>query len=149
MIERFNIRAYLLITNEKGDLLVSDERIAGSLYTKFPGGGLEFGEGIAECLHREAMEEFGQRIELLGHLYTTDFFVESRFLPGDQVIAVYYLAHFAETPRFRTSTLQHDFEGLKDGEESFRWVPKEEIGPDLFSFETDRKALELWMANHL
>jgi hypothetical protein len=48
----FTIRVYgLLIHN--GFMLVSDELIRGHRITKFPGGGLEFGEGTKDCLIRE------------------------------------------------------------------------------------------------
>ena len=39
----FNIRVYGVLQNKNGDVLVSDEFIRGNQYTKFPGGGLEFG----------------------------------------------------------------------------------------------------------
>jgi hypothetical protein len=33
-------------------------------------------------LHREALEEFGQEVEVLRQFYTLENFVESRFVPG-------------------------------------------------------------------
>ena len=48
----FNIRVYGILINEQHQLLVSDEYIRGNYYTKFPGGGLEFGEGTRDCLVR-------------------------------------------------------------------------------------------------
>ncbi|HET9278185.1 MAG TPA: NUDIX domain-containing protein [Flavitalea sp.] len=53
----FNIRVYGILINEKKQVLVSDEFIRGSYYTKFPGGGFEFGEGTGNCLKREFKEE--------------------------------------------------------------------------------------------
>ena len=52
-MNRFNIRVYGLLINEQKQVLVSDELIRGSYITKFPGGGLEFGEGTRNCLQRE------------------------------------------------------------------------------------------------
>ena len=54
-MNRFNIRVYGLLINEQKQVLVSDELIRGSYITKFPGGGLEFGEGTRNCLQREFM----------------------------------------------------------------------------------------------
>ncbi len=86
----FNIRVYGILKDIKNRVLVSDEFIRGSYYTKFPGGGLEFGEGLIDGLKREFREETGIEIEVTSHLYTTDFFVESLYdLHADsQVIAV-------------------------------------------------------------
>lgn len=67
------IRVYGIYINEREEVLLSDEFIYGREVTKFPGGGLEFGEGTRECLEREMMEETGHRFEVLDHLYTTDF----------------------------------------------------------------------------
>ncbi|MFN5439619.1 MAG: NUDIX hydrolase, partial [Bacteroidota bacterium] len=41
----FNIRVYGILISDDNQVLVSDEFIRGNYYTKFPGGGLEFGEG--------------------------------------------------------------------------------------------------------
>ncbi len=60
-------------------MLVSDEFIRGSYYTKFPGGGLEFGEGTRDCLKREFMEEMNLNVLVGDHIYTTDYFQMSAF----------------------------------------------------------------------
>ena len=77
----FTIRVYGILMNDKNQVLVSDEYIRGNYYTKFPGGGLEFGEGTRDCLKREFMEEMGLKVEVGEHLYTTDFFQMSAFRP--------------------------------------------------------------------
>lgn len=87
-------RVYGVYINEKRQVLVSDELIRGEIYCKFPGGGLEFGEGTKECLKREFKEELSQDILVKEHIYTSDFFVESAFATGTQVISIYYLVDF-------------------------------------------------------
>jgi ADP-ribose pyrophosphatase YjhB (NUDIX family) len=75
------VRVYGLLIDEQEQVLVSDEYIRGNYYTKFPGGGLEFGEGLREGLTREFQEEMQLNIEVLDHLYTTDFFQRSALTP--------------------------------------------------------------------
>jgi 8-oxo-dGTP pyrophosphatase MutT (NUDIX family) len=86
----FNVRVYGLLIDDSKKVLVSDEYIRGSYYTKFPGGGLEFGEGTRDCLRREFMEELNLEVEVTEHIYTTDFFQMSAFTPDQQIIAIYY-----------------------------------------------------------
>lgn len=88
-INSFNIRVYGLIL-ESGSILLSKELIMGEEVIKFPGGGLEHGEGLIECLNREFEEEMGQRIYNVKHYYTTDFFQRSSFKLTDQLISIYY-----------------------------------------------------------
>lgn len=88
----FNLRVYGILINEKKQVLVSDEFIRGSYYTKFPGGGLEFGEGTRDCLKREFMEEMNLEVKVTDHVYTTDFFQMSAFTPDQQIISIYYFA---------------------------------------------------------
>ena len=88
-INSFNIRVYGLIL-ESGSILLSKELIMGEEVIKFPGGGLEHGEGLIEGLNREFEEEMGQRIYNVKHYYTTDFFQRSSFKLTDQLISIYY-----------------------------------------------------------
>ena len=85
---RFNIRVYgIWIQDNK--VLVNEEKIRDKIITKFPGGGLHWGEGIIDCLKREWIEELNINIEPLGHFYTTDFFQRSAY-DNSQVISIYY-----------------------------------------------------------
>lgn len=88
-ISSFNIRVYGLII-ESGSILLSKELIMGEEVFKFPGGGLEYGEGLIDALSREFEEEMGQKIYNVKHYYTTDFFQRSSFKYTDQLLSIYY-----------------------------------------------------------
>ena len=90
-ITAFNLRTYAIII-DNGNLPLSKELIKGKESIKFPGGGVEFGEGIIAALKREAMEEMNVELNNIQHFYTTDFFQQSAFNPKDQLISIYYTA---------------------------------------------------------
>lgn len=127
-IEHFTIRVYALIINEDKEILVSDEFQKGMKMTKFPGGGMHFGEGTIDCIKREALEEFGQEIEVIDHFYTTEFFQQAYFYPDHQVISIYYLARFKKDIDFRISKQAFDFVTMSEGAISFRWLPIDNLG---------------------
>ncbi len=106
----FNIRVYGILINDDRQVLVSDEKIRGGFYTKFPGGGLEFGEGTRDCLAREFMEEMNLKIKVGDHIYTTDFYQMSAFNPNHQIISIYYYAHALEDIRVPLRTQPFDFD---------------------------------------
>jgi ADP-ribose pyrophosphatase YjhB (NUDIX family) len=144
----FNVRVYGLLINEQKQVLVADEMIKGKLYTKFPGGGLEFGEGTRECLSREFLEEMSLKVEVTDHLYTTDFFQLSAFSPGHQIISIYYLVEALEPIRVRLSTEIHQFdedqlEQYKRNEqiESFRFISWDNLTEDCMTLPIDKVAV--------
>jgi len=106
----FNIRVYGVLINEQKQVLVSDEYIRGSYYTKFPGGGLELGEGTKDCLKREFKEEMDLEVEIGAHLYTTDFYQVSAFNPEHQIISIYYLVKALEDIKVPLRTKEFDFD---------------------------------------
>lgn len=57
---------------------------------KLPGGGLEFGESVKECLDRELQEELNLCIESIEHFYTQEDFICSGLYPNEQLFTVYY-----------------------------------------------------------
>ncbi len=98
MINRLNIRVYGILKDNDNHILIVDEQIGDFKFTKFPGGGLELGEGTKACLEREFMEECNLAIEVKEHIYTTDFFQPSAFKLGDQLIAIYYAVEAKNKP---------------------------------------------------
>jgi len=138
-MSQFTIRVYFLLRDESGlCLLLSDERIGEGEFTKFPGGGLEWGEGPVECALREAREELGQDIEVTSHFYTTDFFVESQFHPRTQVISIYYNARLIGPQIFQTTERPFGFVNIEGREESFRWVEISKLKDADLDFPIDR-----------
>lgn len=145
----FNVRVYGLLINDLNELLITDEQEYGMRFTKFPGGGLELGEGLTEGLKREFMEECNAEIVILSHFYTTDFFVKSAF-NDTQVISVYYLVKNMNDLTFPIKSKVFDFdkaegEGEGDGDllQSFRWLKLSEMSAADFTFPADKHVAEL------
>ena len=141
----FNLRVYGLLLGANKQVLVSDEYIRGHYYTKFPGGGLEFGEGTRDCLKREFLEEMNLKIEPTDHIYTTDFFQPSAFRKGDQIISIYYYVKplQAITAPLRNAPFQFDEREMKmyeaTGEtETFRFINSEDFNADCMTLPIDK-----------
>ena len=151
----FNIRVYGILFNEQHQLLVSDEYIRGDYYTKFPGGGLEFGEGTRDCLLREFKEEMDLNVEVGDHIYTTDFFQLSAFNPEHQIISIYYFASALEPIRcpLRTSLFDFDSNQLevynRTGEtETFRFIDIDKLTPDMVTLPIDKIVVQLLLNDY-
>ena len=142
-IRKFNIRVYGLIINDKREVLISDEFQIDMKMTKFPGGGLDFGEGPADCIRRECLEELGQEVEIIDHFYTTDFFQQALFYPDQQLISIYYRIRFKDSVKFKISENAFDFAEMKNGNQSFRWVPINELSADDLTFPVDKHVANL------
>ena len=138
-MEQFTIRVYAIIINEKNEVLLSDEFVLKRKITKFPGGGLEFGEGTIDCLKRELKEETGQEIEIIKHIYTTDFFQPALHNPEIQVISIYYQAKFKDKIKFKISSKPFDFEDMKEGTQSFRFKSLNKLSENDLSLPIDKK----------
>ena len=120
---RFTIRVYGLLLHQ-GKVLVADEIIKGQRITKFPGGGLEYGEGTKDCLVREIREEIGVEAFDVEHFYTTDFFQRSTFHTEEiQVLSIYYTFHVHAPEALPVVATPFDFSEVMQGAEVFRWLP--------------------------
>jgi 8-oxo-dGTP diphosphatase len=142
-IRKFNIRVYGIATNKHNEVLLTDEFRLNMRMTKFPGGGLEFGEGTVDCLKRECREELNSEIAVVRHFYTTDYFQPTTLLDEpQQLISIYYLITIPNSEEIVTADRKFDFENV-DGAQAFRWVKIEELKPEDLTFPIDRKVLEL------
>ncbi|HSH52803.1 MAG TPA: NUDIX domain-containing protein [Bacteroidales bacterium] len=142
-IKHFVIRVYGIFFNQKKEILISDEFQKNMKMTKFPGGGMYFGEGPIDCLKREAVEEFGQEIIVAEHFYTTDYFQPAFFYDNYQLISIYYFAKFKEPVKFKISTKPYDFSELKNGNMSFRWMPLRKISEEDMTLPIDKRVLKM------
>jgi len=146
----FNVRVYGLLFRHvagQSEVLISDEQEYGTRFTKFPGGGLEFGEGLIDGLKREFLEECNAEVEVLEHFYTTDFFVKSAFNES-QVISVYYIVKNTSDLNLTIKTVVFDFDGEGDVLQSFRWVKVADLDVKDFLFPTDQYVAELLKNNY-
>lgn len=151
----FNLRVYGILINEEKQVLVSDEFIRGNYITKFPGGGLEFGEGTRDCLQREFMEEMNLKVGIGNHIYTTDYFQLSAFNPEHQIISIYYFAKPLEEIKIPLRTKPFDFdeqqmkvyEATKETE-TFRFIEWNDFSSASVTLPIDKIVASLIKASH-
>ena len=136
----FNVRVYGLLINDQNEVLLSDEFEYHKKFTKFPGGGLEFGEGLLDGLKREFIEECNAEVEVISHFYTTDFYEKSLF-NDSQVISVYYMVKAIYPLQLNFKTEIFDFD--VNSKQSFRWVKIDAITEQNVTFRTDQTVVKL------
>ncbi len=141
----FNLRVYGIMLGENKEVLVADEYIRGNYYTKFPGGGLEFGEGTRDCLKREFKEEMDLEVEVTDHIYTTDYFQMSAFNPEHQIISIYYFVKALEPIKVPLRDCEFDFDEQqlaiyreKGETETFRFIPWQEFSDACVTLPIDK-----------
>lgn len=141
----FNVRVYGILLNDENEVLISDEKTSNVSFTKFPGGGLEYGEGLLDALKREFMEECQLDIDIVRHVYTTDFYEKSSFNES-QILSVYYEVKAAGPITFEVKASPFDFSREKQQEkmEVFRFVPARALAAEELTFKTDKKAWEIF-----
>ncbi len=147
----FNVRVYGILINEAKQILVSDELVRRKYITKFPGGGLEVGEGTRDCLKREFKEEMNLNVSVGDHIYTTDFYQRSAFHPDHQIISIYYYAKPLEEITVPLRIKEFDFDEAqlniykeKNEIETFRF-----IGWDSLSAESVTLPIDKFVVNML
>lgn len=146
----FTIRAYgLLLNAERTQVLVADELIKGQRITKFPGGGLEYGEGLKDCVIREIREEIGMEALEVEHFYTTDFFQQSAFHSTPlQVVSVYYTFSVADPEAIPVVDVPYMGIMGPGDQEVFRWAPLAQAAEEAVSLPIDRHVWRLLRQRH-
>ncbi len=136
----WNLRVYGLLIKD-GKVLLTDEIRGGMRMTKFPGGGLEFGESFTECLKREFIEEMNQEIEVGDYFYHNDFLQISAFNPQEQLISFYYKVKLIGDPNFLC--VEKPFTFIGDQIQCFRWVDLTQFKAEDLSFPIDKIVAQL------
>lgn len=121
--------------NDRNEVLVSDECRHGYSFTKFPGGGLEFGEGLLEGLKREFEEELGITVEVGKLFYVNDFYQESAFNENHQLLSFYYLVQYSD---WKNITIKESQNLEMMDYETPRWIALTELSTDDFTFPIDK-----------
>lgn len=134
-MNHFNIRVYGLLINENNEVLISDEFRGGVAFTKFPGGGLEFGEGIAEALKREFIEELDLTVMVEDLFYVNDHLQISSFNNQSQLIAFYYFVTSSKLGQLDLES--YDVPLLVNGEKQ-RWFPINKTLESVLTFPLDK-----------
>lgn len=76
--ETIRVRVAGILLNKKNELLLVNHQKNGKSYWLFPGGGVEYGEGLEEALKREFKEELDLKIRGVKHLV----FMNDTVYPG-------------------------------------------------------------------
>lgn len=135
-----NLRVYGIIINDQDEVLVSDELRFGNAFTKFPGGGLEWGEGTKACLTREIKEELSLDCVVGDLFYVNDFFQQSAFRKDDQLTSFYYRINAID---FNQIPLTNHTLPLTEEGENFRWIALSDICADHMTFPIDKIVADL------
>ena len=140
-----SVRVYGILLDESRQVLVSDEYIRGAYYTKFPGGGLEIGEGTRDCLKREFKEEMNLEVTIGEHIYTTDFFQKSAFNSVHQILSIYYFATALEPIGVPIKNKEFDFDEQQlqlynetQQIETFRFIEWDQFSADKVTLPIDK-----------
>lgn len=143
---KFTIRIYG-INIKDNKLLITDEYRLGMFMTKFPGGGLEYGEGTIDCLKREIREEMNMEINNIKHFYTTDFFQPALGIKEQrQLISIYYTFDFDDKKNITFETEKKEIQPI-DGSQAFRTIDISSSDENEFSFPIDKHVFNLLKKN--
>lgn len=140
--ESFTIRVYgLLISQDQ--ILLSRENIYGEIYTKFPGGGLEFGEGVVDCLKREIMEEAGIRIKDWELYHINEDYLASAFHHSKQVLSIYYRIWSDEISQIKTVDPEESAKLKVHSDQVLYWAPLNSLNDEPIHLPVDQEVVRL------
>lgn len=138
-MKSFNVRVYGLLKNDRQEVLITDEFRFNQAFTKFPGGGLEFGEGLADGLKREFLEELSLEIEVGELFFVNDFYQESAFNPNHQLLIFYF---WVSAQNWQNIPVNEKKQILAEDGEMPRWIALKNISAEEMTFPVDKIVAE-------
>ena len=135
-INGFNLRVYGLWLQDDAILLSHESRFNMKM-VKFPGGGLEKGEGLEAALMREFQEELGIDIHVGELFYVNKFFQQSAFRKDEQLISFYFFVkpkHSDERTRMILTSEDYSINTM----EEFRWHSLPDLNLEEMTFPIDQ-----------
>ena len=133
---QFNVRVYAIIKQDQ-KYLISHEWNEKVEFWKFPGGGVEAGEGIVDALKREVSEElktYPRKAELF---YVNEHYQKSKFGP-ETLLSFYYTVEL-DKPDL---TAKVETKWGKNYHLEFMWVSLDELRNKVH-FPLDQKVVKL------
>lgn len=140
MGNKLNLRVYGIILSPNNEIVLSEETYKEFAFTKFPGGGLEWGEGTMDCLKREIQEEMTIEVDIDSLFYCTDFFQQSAFNPEDQIVSVYY---FVKWNRSFELIFANNNKFIGNEGHSFRLCSMTDLDEESVLFPIDKQVVRL------
>lgn len=132
-MKTFNLRAYGILKRDH-QVLITYESFKNYDFHKFPGGGVEWGEGLEETLQREFEEELSIGVEVGELFYVNRDFLPSKFFKEDQIFVFYFWIQLKEPLPQRF--LKDEFTA-NEAHILFKWVDLDEKLIDFFSLPKD------------
>jgi 8-oxo-dGTP diphosphatase len=136
--KKLTVRIYGLCIDDNNNILVTDEKVGDFYFTKFPGGGLEWGEGTRDCLVREFKEELNVDVEVQAHFYTTDYFQPSAWNSNQQILSIYYKVKILSQLDLPISTEVQTLDANIYETEKARLVPLSQLTEDMLTLPIDK-----------
>ena len=140
MEKGFNVRVYGWLECE-GKVLVSRETFEAGELVKFPGGGVELGEGPSQALRREFLEEVQLNVDVVGPAYTSPNFHRSYF-HHRQLLALYFSVQTKE--KLKPSACTQKFAGFLKQRQLF-WCKVDQFDIETLTHEVDREAFQYYV----
>ncbi len=137
------VRVYGFLEDADGRVLVSAERFRGQPLVKYPGGGVEWGEGLREALVREFLEELQLEVFVEELIFFNEFSVISAFDPQVQVFSFFYRVRARGPMAFATSA-QVEIPD-EDGERAV-WVSRADLATLTFTYMIEQEATKAFLA---
>ena len=137
-VDSFNVRAYGILFNQDS-VLLSKEWYAnhpGPIF-KFPGGGVNLGEGPVDCVIREFNEEANLLVSVHEIIHVGRGFVKS-FFNDTQVISLYFRVQSLGGMPPVDKKLP-DPEGRDGAWYQLFWCPISQLKPELMTFSNEQE----------